>query len=533
MRERLLETLNPSGTLRFDIVLFIACFIAYFFASDLQLNDYDAVNYALAVREFNVTLDMPHPPGAPLFVFFCRLLSLIVSDIPTALSLVSAAGGAVFVITWRRIFILLLSPRAAAVGAIILAVSPGVWMTSSQLMSDSLAAAALSLRLLLALYFARSGRSVIYFLFSALLAITVGIRPQYGLLVIVLFFTSLAYFRLSRREMVRAILIFTLANLMWLLPTVYSQYNLDSSGWMTYFNQILRFKTGFDAASGSPLLAECLDAYQVAKRGGTHIGALGYFGLGLNAWYPQSVGAALQKQGTELNPWHADTAEWTYAGTFYTIIYALCFAVLFTRTRHYKQRLKSRSNYLGYLLLFALAYFVFVVMVVPPHIRFYLPIMPFFVLLALMGAQSSLLQNKLQYALLLAAAASALPTLSESLLTKSPPISLIEKIQHISNTAGKGTVLVLNGNASRHAYWYLPDAEVIIKERATEGIDLARIFSADHRVFSNFPSALQKEGVESRQIASYRRSYRVWMRHTSTGLYELKLSPRTKALMAE
>lgn len=145
MQKRLLQAINPTGTLRFDLLLFFATFFAYFLASDLQLNDYDAVNYALAVREFNVTLNMPHPPGAPLFVFFCRLISLTTGDIPTALALTSAAGGAVFVITWRRIFSLLLSPRAAAVGAIILAVSPGVWMTSSQLMSDSSAAAALSL----------------------------------------------------------------------------------------------------------------------------------------------------------------------------------------------------------------------------------------------------------------------------------------------------------------------------------------------------------------------------------------------------
>ena len=518
---------------RFDVVLFITAFLAFFLASDLQLNDYDAVNYALAVREFNVVLDMPHPPGAPLFVFFARLISQVVGDIPLALSLMSATGGAVFVVAWRRIFLLFLSPRAAAVGAIILAVSPGVWMTASQLMSDSAAAASLSTCLLLALYYARSAKPQLFLLFTALLAVTVGIRPQYGLLVIFLFFSSMLYFRLPYKTVVHALLTFTVCNLTWLMPTIYSQFDLDGTGWMTYFNQILRFQSGFGAASGSPLLAETIDIAQIAKRGGTHIGALGYFGLGLNLWYPESVGMALKNLGTELNPWYADTAEWTYAGSIYTVFYVVCFVVLFTRTRHYQQRVQRSSNYLGFLLLFALAYFVFVVMVVPPHIRFYLPIMPFFVLVALLGAQSSVFNNKLQYALLFAALASSMPTLSESLLKKSPPIALIEDIQHISNDTGEGTVLILNANAYRHAQWYLPDAEVIVEGESQEKIDLEKMFSDGHRVFSNFSTALHHDRIEAQELATYRRSYRVWMRHTSTGLYELKLNPRASALAEE
>lgn len=531
--ERIHDLLFSSNTIRFDLVLFISAFLAFFFVSDSHLNDYDAVNYALAVREFNVTLDMPHPPGAPIFVFLARLLYLVVADIPLSLLILSAAGGACFVIIWRRIFNLFLSPRTAAVGAMILAVSPGVWITSTQLMSDALAAALLSGSLLLALYYSRNSNPIIFLLFTALLALSVGCRPQFGLLAIFLHFSSMLYFRIPLKTCLHAIAVFFVINLAWLLPTIYSQYNLDGSGWMTYFNQIIRFKEGFGAASGSPILAANIDAFQVAKRIVTHIGSLGYFGLGLNLWYPDSISTYLHKLGTELNPWHKGETEWTYTGSLYTLVYMVCFAVLFTRTAYYKKRVKRSFKYLGFLTLFANAYFVFVVMMAPPHIRYYLPIMPFFVLLALLGAQSSLFNNKLQYVLLLAALASAIPSLSESITTNSPPVALVDDVRAVSNETGQGTVLILNSNASRHATWYLPDAKLIIRERSPEVLDLANLFANGNRVFSNYSTALPADQVIVEKMASYRRSFRVWMRHTSTGLYELKLNPQVVALSAE
>lgn len=96
---------------------------------------------------------MPHPPGAPTFVAFVKLLNLLVNDVPFTLCIVSALGGALFVVVWRQIFVLFLSDRAAAVGAIVLAISPGMWMTASQPMTDSLAAALLSACVLMALYY--------------------------------------------------------------------------------------------------------------------------------------------------------------------------------------------------------------------------------------------------------------------------------------------------------------------------------------------------------------------------------------------
>jgi len=534
-RSRLQVALHPSGNIRFDVLLFISSFIAYFFASDTQLNDYDAVNYALAVREFNVALDMPHPPGAPLFVALVKMLNTVVGDIPLALCLMSAWGGAVFVLLWRRIFDLFLSTRAAALGAVILAISPGMWMTASQPMSDALAAAMLSAAVLMALYYARGARPIVFLAFTALLAITVGIRPQFGLLAIFLLFATMVYCRIPRRTLILSLATFTVVNLAWLMPTIYSQYNLDGSGWLTYFNQIHRFQSGFGAASGSPLLAESFNIKSIIFRAATHVGALGYFGLGLNLWYPESVGLSLQTLGTELNPWYTDTAEWTVEGSVYTVAYIFCALICFSRVKYYAGRVQGSESYLGYLLLFASAYFLIVVMLVPPHIRFYLPLMPFFILLALLGAQSGLFQNKLQYALLFCAVASTLPTLRESIQISAPPVALMQQIQEQSNDTGKNTVLFLNTNASRHALWYLPDAQIYRGEDDIAPLDLAKVFAQEKRVFSNYSTVDFDNEFDITQVERFRRPYRVWMRHTSTALFEItaKTKPRVLALDTE
>ena len=44
------------------------------------LVNFDAANFALAIREFNPGLDQPQPPGYPLFVMLLKLLDLALRD---------------------------------------------------------------------------------------------------------------------------------------------------------------------------------------------------------------------------------------------------------------------------------------------------------------------------------------------------------------------------------------------------------------------------------------------------------------------
>ena len=96
-----------------------------------MLYNWDAVQFALALREFDVAKHQPHPPGYLLYVGLGRLLNRGLAD--PALAYVTLAvlfsAGTTFVVYWlaRTLY-----DRATAVGAAsLLAVSPLFWFYGS------------------------------------------------------------------------------------------------------------------------------------------------------------------------------------------------------------------------------------------------------------------------------------------------------------------------------------------------------------------------------------------------------------------
>lgn len=527
--------LTPPATLSIDaaqhstilisIALFFGTFLTYCLSSSFSLEDYDSINFALAVQNFDLTKDAPHPPGAPVYIAFVKLLNFLVNDIPLALGISAALGGALFVTIWHKIFECFLPQKTAVIGTIILAASPGLWMTATRPMSDTMATAALSLSVLLALLFSKKRETKYLLWTSAVLALCVGIRPQFGLLAPFLLFSTLLFFGPNRNTCIKAIGIFTMVNLCWLVPTIVSQYNLDGDGWMTYLNQIIRFKENFDTASGSPLLANNVSISAIFYRAITHIGTLGYFALGLNMWYPESVGALLEGFGTTLNPWHKEDVEWTTLGTLYTLAYVFGSMAIMPRIRYYWKKAQKISESIGYLILVVIAYSTVVIMLVPPHTRFYIALLPIFILLPLMGLQSRRWKHNFQYGLMVLAILASGHTILDSVKQDAPPVALIKEVQLRTEAAGKNTVLLLNTNAARHAAWYLAQAKVYGSATVPAPADPHEVFGSNVKVFANYPGAFPVEWVEETLIEQYQRPYRVWMRHTSTQLYELKLRP--------
>ena len=516
---------SQYSTILISVALFFSTFLAYCMSSSFSLEDYDSINFAFAVQFFDVSQDAPHPPGAPVYIAFVKLLNALVNDIPLALGISAALGGALFVTIWHKIFEWFLPQKTAAIGTVILAVSPGLWMTASRPMSDTIATAALSLSVLLALHYGKNRKTKHLLWTSAVLALCVGIRPQFGLLAPFLLFSTLFYFRPNRKVCLKAVGIFTVVNLCWLVPTIVSQYNLDGDGWMTYFNQIIRFKDNFDTASGSPLLANNVSITAIFYRAITHIGTLGYFALGLNMWYPESVGAMLESFGTTLNPWHKENVEWTTLGTLYTLAYVFGALAIMPRIRYYWQKAQKISESIGYLILVAIAYSTVVIMLVPPHTRFYIALLPIFILLPLMGLQSRRWKHNFQYGLMALAILASGHTILDSVKQDAPPVALIKDIQQRTDAAGNNTVLLLNTNAARHAAWYLDQAKVFGSATEPAPSDPKEVFKSRSKVFANYPGAFSPALVEETLIEQYQRPYRVWMRHTSTQLYELKLRP--------
>ena len=92
-------------------MIFVVCTAAYFLTRTPALDEWDSVQFALGVSNFNLWRHQPHPPGYPLYLASGWLAHhLLPRDVPDALQLVSALGGGLFVACW---FVLIARPFGA------------------------------------------------------------------------------------------------------------------------------------------------------------------------------------------------------------------------------------------------------------------------------------------------------------------------------------------------------------------------------------------------------------------------------------
>jgi hypothetical protein len=119
-------------------LVFLALHLPYLPAS---LEDLDSINFALGVRQFDVARHQPHPPGYPVFILIAKAVHAAVPSEAAALALVSAASGALGVLSIAWLFRRIDGrstpidwPLAAVLAA---ATTPLYWFTAARPLSDS------------------------------------------------------------------------------------------------------------------------------------------------------------------------------------------------------------------------------------------------------------------------------------------------------------------------------------------------------------------------------------------------------------
>src|SRR5689334_24128416 len=115
-----------------------------------NLEDVDAINFALGLREFNPALHQPHPPGYPVYIALGRVSLWLISALwsglgqtvaeARALAIWSALGGAAAIVALFYVFRELEresgSVGAATTATLLAAVAPVFWISGSRPMSD-------------------------------------------------------------------------------------------------------------------------------------------------------------------------------------------------------------------------------------------------------------------------------------------------------------------------------------------------------------------------------------------------------------
>jgi hypothetical protein len=167
-----------------------------------SLEDYDSINFALGLREFNPALHQPHPPGSPVYIALGRALLAVISLVggslrrtsleALTLALWSAFAGAIALAVLVRVFGVVCatghkdtetqSHATRFVAVALVAVAPLFWISGLRPLSDlpGLAAALVAQALILG---GPSARGM--FLGGAFIAgLAAGIRVQTVLLTV-------------------------------------------------------------------------------------------------------------------------------------------------------------------------------------------------------------------------------------------------------------------------------------------------------------------------------------------------------------
>jgi hypothetical protein len=184
------------------------------------LPSWDAVQFALALSEYDVVKHQPHPPGYILYVALTRLINAVIGDATASLTWLALAASAatvflVYALAWR-----LYDRPTALVAATLLAASPLFWFYGVVGLSYT-TEAALATVLALLIWRMREGQAPAALAAALALGIAGGVRQS----VLVLFFplwlgAAWATFR-RWRPVLAGLGVLTLVTAAWLVPMVW------------------------------------------------------------------------------------------------------------------------------------------------------------------------------------------------------------------------------------------------------------------------------------------------------------------------
>lgn len=499
---------NLSTTLVLGV--FVAL-LTWFTHTDVP-SDQDTFNYTTSVIDFDISKDQPHAPGAPVYTGLGKLLAQLGMDTMRALQLLASLGAALYVISWYRTFLHVVPERTAIVAALVLALTPAVWLSGTQAMSDSLALGMLAFAQWQIMEFISNRRPSNMILAAAITAIALGIRPQFGPYVLCMTLVMLFVVRLDWKLFKTCFLLAAGIVAVWFVATLAAHAHGDGNSWFTYFAHLQALDSHYEKVIASESL------FGLAVRVVMHIFSMGYFGAGLSVWYPESAAQLIAPYDLFNTPLHPHIPEWRVSGTILFAVYCIGAVLVYTKRRQFIWNRK-----ITFLMLMALFYIVVVLPAVPQNTRFTLALLPLLVLLPVAGITQSRLAMPLTSVLVLAAVWS-LSNIA-SLSHNTPPVmwSAAQQLNEAAEASDKKVHAILTEYRQRYISYYAPTVHIPMST-TPEVSDVQQWLKSGDRVFvsSNTPYSDPPVGLKIVSETCFERPISAWLRHTSICLRELK-----------
>jgi hypothetical protein len=474
------------------VLIFTAAFAIYFLTRSPGLDEWDSVQFAMGIREFNLWKHQPHPPGYPLYIFLGWLPVRLFGWSPEfSLQLVSCAGGGLIVSAWFCIIRLQFAERFAWLVAGTLAITPVVWMTSTRVLTDSLAAGLLSVQLFSSLLFREQGRTKQLIAIALFGAAAAGVRPQLLPVALLILITPLFHQRVGIKVWLTGVGIFIVGCLLWLVPTWYLQSTLPApvSGWQSYPAQLYsqwlwRFTNPSVFIGGSHITL-----LYFAKQFALHI--LGWFGIGLGfLWSPPTL----------------------IAGTLLALSSLVVYVARFN---------EQDRNFWKTHLVWAVFQIALVFCFLPADQRYYLVIMPLLLVALLRGLWHMRIPLCLGMFLFPALLLSiSIPATIESHREPAPPIKAVRFLQQQYSPDQRGDVLLFLAHCQRHFKWYAPEFTVF-DDLPSSAVPAERLQKAK-AIYTDELRLARSPGCQLALAAEFSRSVVIYGKHHDIRLFQFK-----------
>jgi hypothetical protein len=453
------------------------------------LDDWDSVNFALALDDFDVVKHQPHPPGYPIYVAAGKLVYRVLADHAAALTLVSALAGAAVASMFYLIDRRRNDWQMALCAALIMALSPLYWLQSGLALTDMFGMVfVLAFMLLEGTTPATARGQFMRRVACGLIAgMSLGARPHLTLLIVLYwcFRASPWSSPIKVSHVLTTALALALGIAAWLVPA-----SLATGGPQTYWTATVgqfEWRLGRPGVSvlGTPITFD----YWLAR------------GLNLIG----SVGQAFA-------PMHltADHIARRAAISLLIIAFYVVFAWRSPSKDVARPYILASSIYLGML---------FILLPVR-HLRYFLP------LALIVGWAASgylaMFVKPVFRAVALAAllAVTVLPSffLVGELTRTPPPVSALDWVR-----SNQPAAILYSDQLRRHAAFYWREGDSRAEPQSEKGCDkLRKDFEAGRVVLSTKPELC---GISGRELASFKRDARVHDKHHRITIFELGKLP--------
>lgn len=199
------------------LLLFVVALILRLLYLSKWLEDWDSVQFALALHNYSLSEQQPHPPGYPIYIFLGRILNALVQNDTVSLTLLSAFLGALTVIPLFFLVKQFTTLRIAGITSMLFIVTPLHWLLSEVALTNVPGMFFTVLTTLLLYKGINSPRFLLLGSFSV--GFTLGVRfAEYSILISLLLLVL--YFKKTTKVTAVSFFLFAFGVTLWLIPVI-------------------------------------------------------------------------------------------------------------------------------------------------------------------------------------------------------------------------------------------------------------------------------------------------------------------------